>query len=89
MASVLARRRATREALKARPTVVCEPYTYNLIPYRRILLTDIKIIPHLHSRLSKSCPASCTRTVRCRATAARIGRFGMLSCASRQATEVC
>ena len=31
MASVLARRRATRKALEVRPTVVCEPYVHVIL----------------------------------------------------------
>ena len=87
MASVLARRRATSIALEVRPTVICEPYTCNLIRYLRILLTDIKVIRYWLSALSKSGHVSYTRTVRDGALAARFARFGMQSHASRPATE--
>ena len=89
MASVLARQRATSVALEACLAIVCELYTCNLILYLRVLRTDIKIITHQHSLVSKSSQAGCTRTVRGGAIAARFGRFAMLSCASRPAIEAC
>ena len=46
--------------------------------YRRVLRTDIKVIPHQHSLLNKLGQDGCTRTVRGGAIAARFGRFGIL-----------
>ena len=64
-------------------------YVCNLFRDRSILHTDIKIIPYWHSALSKSGHVSYTRTVRDGALSARFARSGMLSHASRPATERC